>query len=85
MQSVTYASCPVALTNNYFNQAWQYNALNQSTEIDTSTQFNGYPEGVQDSDAATYFFAKYTFSATANNGQITAMQDSRTGSAVAVI
>ncbi len=82
LQSVTYTACPVSLTNNYFNQAWQYNALNQLTEIDTSTQFNGYPEGVPSPGAATYFFAKYTFSATANNGQITGMQDSRTGSTV---
>jgi hypothetical protein len=72
----------VSLTNNYFNQAWQYSALNQLTEIDTSTQFNGYPEGVPSPGTATYFFAKYTFSATANNGQITQMQDSRTGSTV---
>jgi hypothetical protein len=40
LQSVTYTACPVVPTYNYFNQAWQYNALNQLTEIDTSTQFN---------------------------------------------
>ncbi len=27
----------------YFNEHWQYNALNQLTEVDTSTQSNGYP------------------------------------------
>ena len=29
----------------YYNQHWQYNALNQLTEIDTSSQSAGYPVG----------------------------------------
>jgi len=56
--------------------------LNQLIEIDTSTQFNGYPEGVPNPGAATSFFAKYGFVSGANNGQIQTMQDSRTASTV---
>ena len=66
-------------TPQYFNQGRQYNSLDQLTEIDTSTQASsGYPLSSASPGAATYFFARYTFSATANNGQITQMQDART-------
>ncbi len=76
LQSVS--GCAPAVPQ-YFNQAWQYNSLNQLTEIDTSAQTNGYPNGSPTPGVATYFFAKYAFSATANNGQIVSSQDARTG------
>jgi hypothetical protein len=53
--------------------------LNQLTEIDTSAQASsGYPLRSGSPGAATYFFGWYSFSAAANNGQITQMQDART-------
>ena len=61
------------------NEAWQYNSLNQMTEMDTSTQFNGYPTPGTSPGAAMYFFQRYHFSATQNNGQITSTDDERLG------
>ena len=55
----------------YYNQHWQYNALNQLTEIDTSSQSAGYPVPSPNPGTANVFFARYHFSGTANNGQVT--------------
>ena len=60
-----------------FNEAWQYNALNQISEIDTSAQSNGYPAGSPTPGLASYFFERYHFSATQNNGQIQSADDAR--------
>ena len=61
----------------YFNEHWQYNALNQLTEVDTSTQSNGYPVSNPNPGAANVFFTRYNFSATQNNGQVMSVDDAR--------
>ena len=79
LQSVQVGSCGFAA--NYFNQKWQYNTLNQLTEIDTSAQSNGYPVGSPTPGAASVFFARYHFSGTQNNGQVMSVDDARQGGA----
>ena len=64
---------------NFYNQAWQYNSMNQVTEIDTSAQSKGYPAGSSTPGLASYFFERYHFSATQNNGQIQSADDARLG------
>ena len=61
----------------YYNQHWQYNALNQLTEIDTSSQSAGYPVPSPNPGTANVFFERYHFSGTANNGQVTSVDDAR--------
>jgi RHS repeat-associated protein len=72
------ATC-TGTSEGYFNQAWQYNSLNQLSEIDTSAQANGYPAPSASPGLAAYFFARYHFSPTANNGQISQTDDARLG------
>ena len=57
------ASTCTGYTEGYLNEYWQYNALNQLTEIDTGSQ--------------GAFLARYHFSATQNNGQVTSVDDAR--------
>ena len=61
----------------YYNQHWQYNALNQLTEIDTSAQSAGFPVPSPNPGTANVFFERYHFSGTANNGQVTSVDDAR--------
>jgi RHS repeat-associated protein len=70
------AAC-TGTSEGYFNQGWQYNSLNQLSEIDTSAQANGYPSPSASPGLAAYFFARYHFSATQNNGQISQTDDAR--------
>jgi RHS repeat-associated protein len=70
------ATC-TGTSEGYFNQAWQYNSLNQLSEIDTSAQINGYPAPSANPGLAAYFFERYHFSPTQNNGQISQTDDAR--------
>ena len=65
------------LAENYFNEHWNYNALNQLTEIDTSSQSLGFPVPSPNPGTANVFFSRYNFSDTSNNGQVASVDDAR--------
>ena len=73
----TVGSTCTGFSEGYFNEHWQYNALNQLAEIDTSAQSSGYPVSNPSPGVANVFFSRYNFSATQNNGQVLSVDDAR--------